>query len=93
MSRRQRVFCLRTGTRRNHDLDGTGEDTTTLFSQGQGTRIKVLKRIKLPHSLGQFYSAVTNYIGFDMFAGDEWKLMGLAAYGKPDYYDFFAGRS
>jgi carbamoyltransferase len=70
--------------------DGTGEDTTTLFSQGFDTRIKVLKRIKLPHSLGQFYSAVTNYIGFDMFAGDEWKLMGLAAYGKPDYYDFFA---
>jgi carbamoyltransferase len=33
---------------------------------------------------------VTNYIGFDMFAGDEWKLMGLAAYGKPAYYDFFA---
>lgn len=70
--------------------DGTGEDTTTLFSQGEDTRIKVLKRIKLPHSLGQFYSAVTNYIGFDMFNGDEWKLMGLAAYGKPEYYDFFA---
>jgi carbamoyltransferase len=49
-----------------------------------------LKRIKLPHSLGQFYSAVTNYIGFDMFAGDEWKVMGLAAYGKPKFYDFFS---
>ena len=70
--------------------DGTGEDTTTLFSQGHDTRIKVLKRIKLPHSLGQFYSAVTNFIGFDMFGGDEWKVMGLAAYGKPEYYDFFA---
>ena len=69
--------------------DGTGEDTTTLFCKGQGNKIKVLKRIKLPHSLGQFYSAVTNYIGFDMFAGDEWKVMGLAAYGKPRYYDFF----
>ena len=69
--------------------DGTGEDTTTLFSQGNGNKIKILKRIKLPHSLGQFYSAVTNYIGFDMFAGDEWKVMGLAAYGKPKYYDFF----
>jgi carbamoyltransferase len=69
--------------------DGTGEDTTTLFCQGKGNAIKVLKRIKLPHSLGQFYSAVTNYIGFDMFAGDEWKVMGLAAYGKPKYYDFF----
>lgn len=70
--------------------DGTGEDTTTLFSHGKGNKIKVLKRIKLPHSLGQFYSAVTNFIGFDMFAGDEWKVMGLAAYGKPKYYDFFS---
>lgn len=73
-------------------MDGTGEDTTTLFSHGSNTRIKPLKRIKLPHSLGQFYSAVTNFIGFDMFAGDEWKLMGLAAYGKPEYYDFFSRR-
>ncbi|MBK8809909.1 MAG: carbamoyltransferase [Acidobacteria bacterium] len=72
--------------------DGTGEDTTTLFCQGKGNKIKVLKRIKLPHSLGQFYSAVTNYIGFDMFAGDEWKVMGLAAYGKPKYYDFLRER-
>ncbi len=70
--------------------DGTGEDTTTLFSRGEDTRLKVLKRIKLPHSLGQFYSAVTNFIGFDMFGGDEWKVMGLAAYGKPEFYDFFA---
>ncbi len=69
--------------------DGTGEDTTTLFCRGRGNKIEVLKRIKLPHSLGQFYSAVTNYIGFDMFAGDEWKVMGLAAYGTPKYYDFF----
>jgi len=72
--------------------DGTGEDTTTLFSKGLDNKIKVLKRIKLPHSLGQFYSAVTNYLGFDMFGGDEWKVMGLAAYGKPEYYDFFAKR-
>ena len=72
--------------------DGTGEDTTTLFSQGEQNRLRVLKRIKLPHSLGQFYSAVTNFIGFDMFGGDEWKVMGLAAYGKPEYYDFFSKR-
>lgn len=69
--------------------DGTGEDTTTLFCRGKGNKIEVLKRIKLPHSLGQFYSAVTNYIGFDMFAGDEWKVMGLAAYGQPKHTDFF----
>jgi carbamoyltransferase len=69
--------------------DGTGEDTTTMFCHGRGNKIEVLKRIKLPHSLGQFYSAVTNYIGFDMFSGDEWKVMGLAAYGEPKFYDFF----
>lgn len=72
--------------------DGTGEDTTTLFCRGVGNKIEVLKRIKLPHSLGQFYSAVTNFIGFDMFAGDEWKVMGLAAYGKPKFYDFFRSK-
>jgi carbamoyltransferase len=73
-------------------MDGTGEDTTTLFSRGAGTRIRPLGRVKLPHSLGQFYSTVTNFLGFDMFAGDEWKVMGLAAYGRPDYYDFFSRR-
>src|SRR3954454_8625082 len=73
-------------------MDGTGEAATTLFSQGDGNHITPLKRIKLPHSLGQFYSAVTNFLGFDMFEGDEWKVMGLAAYGKPEYYDFFAER-
>jgi carbamoyltransferase len=73
-------------------MDGTGEDTTTLFSRGKGSVISPHKRIKLPHSLGQFYSAVTNFIGFDMFGGDEWKVMGLAAYGKPTYYDFFSQR-
>jgi carbamoyltransferase len=73
-------------------MDGTGEDTTTLFSLGEDKRIKPLKRIKLPHSLGQFYSAVTNFLGFDMFGGDEWKVMGLAAYGEPEFYDFFSRR-
>jgi len=73
-------------------MDGTGEETTTMFSRGEGVSLKPLKRIKLPHSLGQFYSAVTNFIGFDMFAGDEWKLMGLAAYGEPKYKEFFSRR-
>lgn len=73
-------------------LDGTGEATTTLMAVATGPDIRPLKRIKLPHSLGQFYSTVTNFLGFDMFAGDEWKVMGLAAYGSPAYYDFFAHR-
>ncbi len=71
-------------------LDGSGEETTTLFAHGTGGNIRPLKRMKLPNSLGQFYSAVTNFLGFDMFTGDEWKVMGLAAYGKPQFYDFFA---
>lgn len=73
-------------------MGGTGEDTTTLFARGEGIDIRPLRRIKLPHSLGQFYSTVTNFLGFDMFAGDEWKVMGLAAYGEPEYYDFFSRR-
>jgi len=71
-------------------FDGTGEATTTLFATGNGTTIQPLRRINLPHSLGQFYSTLTNFLGFDMFAGDEWKVMGLAAYGKPVYRDFLA---
>lgn len=69
-------------------LDGTGESTTTMLSLGEGSRIRALKRIKLPHSLGQFYSAATNFLGFDMFQGDEYKVMGMAAYGEPDFYPF-----
>jgi len=73
-------------------MDGTGEATTTMMSLGNGLDIEVLKRIKLPHSLGQFYSAITNYLGFDMFSGDEWKVMGLAAFGKPEFADFISRR-
>lgn len=70
-------------------MDGTGEATTTMSAVGAGTDIRPLTRTKIPHSLGQFYSAVTNFLGFDMFAGDEWKVMGLAAYGEPTYRPFF----
>jgi carbamoyltransferase len=69
-------------------LDGAGESTTTMLSLGEGNKIKVLDRVKLPHSLGQFYSAATNFLGFDMFEGDEYKVMGMAAYGEPEFCDF-----
>jgi carbamoyltransferase len=69
-------------------LDGAGESTTTMLSLGEGSRIRVLERVKLPHSLGQFYSAATNFLGFDMFAGDEYKVMGMAAYGEPEFHDY-----
>src|SRR5947209_8323986 len=73
-------------------MDGTGEATTTMTAVGSGTGVRPLTRVKVPHSLGQFYSAITNFLGFDMFQGDEWKIMGLAAYGKPEFYDFLSQR-
>ncbi len=66
-------------------FDGAGESTTVLFAHGRGRKIEVLRRIKLPHSLGQFYSAATNFLGFDMFAGDEYKVMGMAGWGEPSF--------
>lgn len=68
-------------------VDGAGEEATVLFAHGQGNKMKVLRRIKLPHSLGQFYSAATNFLGFDMFAGDEYKVMGMAGWGEPTTAD------
>jgi carbamoyltransferase len=71
-------------------FDGAGESTTVLFARGRAGTLEVLRRIKLPHSLGQFYSAATNYLGFDMFAGDEYKVMGMAGWGEPRFYDELA---
>jgi carbamoyltransferase len=68
-------------------VDGAGEEATVLFAHGQGNKLRVLRRIKLPHSLGQFYSAATNFLGFDMFAGDEYKVMGMAGWGQPTTAD------
>jgi carbamoyltransferase len=71
-------------------VDGAGESTTVLFAHGRGREIRVLRRIKLPHSLVQFYSAATNFLGFDMFAGDEYKVMGMAGWGEPSFYPALA---
>lgn len=67
-------------------LDGVGEWATSTVSLGKGNDIKVLKEIHFPHSLGLFYSAFTYYVGFKVNSG-EYKLMGLAPYGKPKYVD------
>ena len=67
-------------------LDGVGEWTTTSFSVGNKNELKVIKEIKFPHSLGLLYSAFTYYIGFKVNSG-EYKLMGLAPYGEPNYVD------
>ena len=65
-------------------LDGVGEWSTTTFGVGQGNRIRLIDHIAFPHSLGLLYSAFTYYCGFKVNSG-EYKLMGLAPYGRPIY--------
>jgi carbamoyltransferase len=67
-------------------LDGVGEWTTTSLALGKGMDLKVIKEIHFPHSLGLLYSAFTYYTGFKVNSG-EYKVMGLAPYGKPKYAD------
>jgi carbamoyltransferase len=67
-------------------MDGVGEWDTTTFGYGKGNDIQLLKTIHFPHSLGLFYSAFTYYLGFRVNSA-EYKVMGLAPYGKPTYYD------
>ncbi len=65
-------------------LDGVGEWSTTTAWIGQGNKLNQLWEIRFPHSLGLLYSAFTYYTGFKVNSG-EYKLMGLAPYGKPVY--------
>lgn len=65
-------------------LDGVGEWTTTSMAVGGGEKLKIVKEIHFPHSLGLLYSAFTYYTGFKVNSG-EYKLMGLAPYGTPKY--------
>jgi carbamoyltransferase len=65
-------------------MDGVGEWTTTSYGIGDGNDIQLLADIKFPHSLGLLYSAITYYTGFKVNSG-EYKVMGLAPYGKPKY--------
>ncbi len=67
-------------------LDGVGEWDTATIGHGQGNKIKLLKTLHFPHSLGLLYSAVTYFCGFKVNSG-EYKLMGLAPYGEPRYTD------
>lgn len=69
-------------------VDGVGEWCSTAYGLGEGNRITLEGEIRFPHSLGLFYSAVTAYLGFHVNDA-EWKVMGLAAYGKPRYVQEF----
>ncbi len=67
-------------------VDGFGDFASTAWGVGNGIEINLEDRVYFPHSLGIFYQALTQFIGFNNY-GDEYKVMGLAPYGKPLYID------
>jgi carbamoyltransferase len=67
-------------------IDGVGEWATTTIGFGRGREIKLLEELRFPHSLGLLYSSFTSYCGFRINSG-EYKLMGLAPYGEPEFVD------
>jgi carbamoyltransferase len=72
-------------------MDGVGEWATTSVAFGQGNRLTMLKELHFPHSLGLLYSAFTYYLGFKVNSG-EYKVMGLAPYGKPKFAQLILDR-
>src|SRR5207249_6125332 len=68
--------------------DGLGDFASTMWGAGADNRMRIDGAVAFPHSLGLFYTAVTQYLGFLKF-GDEYKVMGLAAYGRPDQLGSF----
>jgi carbamoyltransferase len=66
--------------------DAAGDFTSAMYARCEGNRIEVLDRVFMPDSLGVFYTALCQFIGFDRF-GEEYKVMGLAAYGEPKHMD------
>jgi len=68
--------------------DGVGEWTTTAWGVGRGSQMDMMKEMRFPHSVGLLFSAITAYLGFRVNDA-EWKVMGLAPYGKPTYVDKF----
>lgn len=69
-------------------VDGMGDFTSTLTAYAQGTSWREISRVWYPHSIGFLYSNITMYLGFPHY-GDEYKVMGLAPYGEPEFADFF----
>ncbi|TLS66748.1 carbamoyltransferase [Mariprofundus erugo] len=67
-------------------VDGFGDFASAAWGFGQGSEISIDDKVYFPHSLGAFYQALTQFIGFPHY-GDEYKVMGLAPYGKPSYLE------
>ncbi|MGH9689080.1 MAG: carbamoyltransferase family protein [Candidatus Acidiferrales bacterium] len=68
--------------------DGLGDFASSMAALGQGPKMQILGEVAFPHSLGMYYTALTQYLGFWKF-GDEYKVMGLAAYGQPEFMEEF----
>jgi carbamoyltransferase len=71
-------------------IDGFGDFVSTSEGIGRGTTLRLTHRTYFPHSIGLVYLALTQFLGFRKY-GDEYKVMGLAAYGKPEYADRLRG--
>ncbi|MFO0226695.1 MAG: carbamoyltransferase N-terminal domain-containing protein, partial [Planctomyces sp.] len=69
-------------------VDGMGDFTSTMTALAAGNDWQELDRVYYPHSIGFLYTAITMYLGFPYY-GDEYKVMGLAPYGQPEFADFF----
>jgi carbamoyltransferase len=69
-------------------VDGMGDFTSTLTAMARGSDWNEFDRVYFPHSIGFLYSAITMYLGFPYY-GDEYKVMGLAPYGEPEFADYF----
>lgn len=67
-------------------VDGFGDFASAAWGIGDGSEIQIDDKVYFPHSLGIFYQALTQYLGFPHY-GDEYKVMGLAPYGRPEYMD------
>lgn len=69
-------------------IDGQGENTSTAYWIGKGQELKKIAEVKMPNSLGILYERVTEYLGF-LNSSDEYKVMALASYGKPEFLEQF----
>jgi carbamoyltransferase len=67
-------------------LDGFGDFVSVSIAEGRAGRMRVIDRVFFPHSLGMLYLAITQFLGFKKY-GDEYKVMGLAPYGKPNHVE------
>ncbi len=77
-------FCSNFDRATGISVDGAGDFATSMVARCEGNKLEIVRRNLWPHSLGVLYTAVCQFIGFDRF-GEEYKVMGLAAYGSPRF--------